>query len=89
MASICEQVEQGKTSWPELVGETGECAATTIKNENPLVNTRIILEGTVIPLISAIGFLYGSMIRELPYKPLRLGNILQIIEVCMFIMFVN
>ncbi|KAJ0860612.1 putative proteinase inhibitor I13, potato inhibitor I [Helianthus annuus] len=41
----------GKTSWPELVGETGECAATTIKNENPLVNTRIILEGTVIPLI--------------------------------------
>ncbi|KAK1418843.1 hypothetical protein QVD17_27990 [Tagetes erecta] len=51
MASICEQVEQGKTSWPELVGETGECAANTIKKENKLVNTRIILEGTIIPLI--------------------------------------
>ncbi|KAJ9556941.1 hypothetical protein OSB04_011555 [Centaurea solstitialis] len=36
MASTCEQVEQGKTSWPELVGETGECAATIIMKENPL-----------------------------------------------------
>ncbi|KAI3693092.1 hypothetical protein L6452_32922 [Arctium lappa] len=51
MSSTCEQVEQGKTSWPELVGETGECAATTIKKENPLVTTRIIAVGTIIPMI--------------------------------------
>nr|XP_043630848.1 glu S.griseus protease inhibitor-like [Erigeron canadensis] len=48
MASTCEQVEQGKTSWPELVGETGTSAASTIENENPLVDARIILEGTII-----------------------------------------
>ncbi|KAM0069404.1 putative proteinase inhibitor I13, potato inhibitor I [Helianthus debilis subsp. tardiflorus] len=48
MASTCEQVEQGKTSWPELVGETGESAANVIENENRLVHTRIILEGTPI-----------------------------------------
>ncbi|KAF5775681.1 putative proteinase inhibitor I13, potato inhibitor I [Helianthus annuus] len=48
MASTCEQVEQGKISWPELVGETGESAADVIENENRLVHTRIILEGTLI-----------------------------------------
>ncbi|PWA37193.1 proteinase inhibitor I13 [Artemisia annua] len=48
MASICEQVEEGKTSWPELVGEEGECAVTTIEKENELVHAQIIAEGTII-----------------------------------------
>ncbi|XP_076934982.1 glu S.griseus protease inhibitor-like [Bidens hawaiensis] len=51
MATTCEQVEQGKTSWPELVGETGQSAANTIENENRLVDAQIILDGTIIPLI--------------------------------------
>ncbi|KAL8238550.1 hypothetical protein R6Q59_015117 [Mikania micrantha] len=48
MASICEQVEQGKTSWPELVGEEGECAVKIIEKENTLVDAQIIAEGTII-----------------------------------------
>ncbi|KAK9068186.1 hypothetical protein SSX86_012297 [Deinandra increscens subsp. villosa] len=48
MESICEQVEQGKTSWPELVNEEGECAVKIIEKENTLVNTQIIAEGTFI-----------------------------------------
>ncbi|KAL8210276.1 hypothetical protein R6Q57_007008 [Mikania cordata] len=40
-----------KTTWPELVGQIGQSAASTIENENRLVNTRIILEGTIIPLV--------------------------------------
>ncbi|KAL7608864.1 inhibitor of trypsin and hageman factor [Lactuca sativa] len=48
MASTCEQVEEGKTSWPELVGEDGDCAVTTIEKENKLVNAQTILEGTII-----------------------------------------
>ncbi|PWA52124.1 proteinase inhibitor I13 [Artemisia annua] len=51
MASICEQVQEGKTSWPELVGEEGECALTTIEKENELVDPQIIAEGTFIPEI--------------------------------------
>lgn len=41
----------GKTSWPELVGEEGECAVNTIEKENDLVNARVIAEGTFIPEI--------------------------------------
>ncbi|KAL8210277.1 hypothetical protein R6Q57_007009 [Mikania cordata] len=48
MASICEQVEHGKTSWPELVGEEGECAVKIIEKENTLVYAQIIAEGTMI-----------------------------------------
>nr|GEV17579.1 proteinase inhibitor I13 [Tanacetum cinerariifolium] len=51
MPSRCLQVEQGKTSWPELVGEIGKSSAITIENENLLVNTIIIQQGTIIPLI--------------------------------------
>ncbi|KAL7608866.1 hypothetical protein Lser_V15G14013 [Lactuca serriola] len=51
MASICEQVMEGKTSWPELVGEDGECAIMTIEKENTLVNAQTIIEGTAIPEI--------------------------------------
>ncbi|XVE99291.1 hypothetical protein REPUB_Repub03eG0185900 [Reevesia pubescens] len=43
-----ETICKGKSSWPELVGETGEIAATTIENENPLVNAVIVLEGTSV-----------------------------------------
>ncbi|GKB45447.1 syntaxin-related protein KNOLLE [Tanacetum coccineum] len=39
---------KGKTSWPELVGEKGECAVTTIEKENELVHAQIIAEGTII-----------------------------------------
>ena len=41
----------GKTSWPELVGEIGESSAIKIENENLLVNTVIIQQGTIIPSI--------------------------------------
>ncbi|KAI3829094.1 hypothetical protein L1987_03208 [Smallanthus sonchifolius] len=51
MASTCEQVLQGKTSWPELVGEEGECAVKIIEKENTLVYTEIIADGTIIPWI--------------------------------------
>ncbi|PWA46627.1 proteinase inhibitor I13 [Artemisia annua] len=37
---------QGKSSWPELVGATGEAAAATIERENPLVNAIVLLDGT-------------------------------------------
>ncbi|KAA8548764.1 hypothetical protein F0562_000448 [Nyssa sinensis] len=39
---------QGKSSWPELVGEKGEIAAATIEKENPLVNTEIVLKGSFV-----------------------------------------
>ncbi|PWA64721.1 hypothetical protein CTI12_AA263550 [Artemisia annua] len=39
---------QGKSSWPELVGATGEAAATTIERENPLVDAIVILEGSPV-----------------------------------------
>ena len=45
---ICYCIFAGKTSWPELVGEEGECAVTTIEKENKLVNAQIIAEGTII-----------------------------------------
>ncbi|CAH1412303.1 unnamed protein product [Lactuca virosa] len=51
MASICEQVMEGKISWPELVGEDRECAVITIEKENALVNAETIVEGTIIPEI--------------------------------------
>ncbi|PSS15967.1 Inhibitor of trypsin and hageman factor like [Actinidia chinensis var. chinensis] len=44
MSSIC----QGKSSWPELVGVKGETAEETIERENPLVNAKIVLEGTPV-----------------------------------------
>ncbi|KVH91310.1 inhibitor of trypsin and hageman factor-like [Cynara cardunculus var. scolymus] len=51
MASNCEQVEQGKRSWPELVGKKGEHAEAIIEKENPSVNAEIIPEGIVIAQI--------------------------------------
>ncbi|KAI7726528.1 hypothetical protein M8C21_016218 [Ambrosia artemisiifolia] len=45
MATDC----QGKSSWPELVGASGEAAAATIEKENPLVNATVILDGTPVP----------------------------------------
>nr|KAJ0217760.1 hypothetical protein LSAT_V11C300150800 [Lactuca sativa] len=41
-------LRNSKTSWPELVGEDGDCAVTTIEKENKLVNAQTILEGTII-----------------------------------------
>ncbi|KAK1418842.1 hypothetical protein QVD17_27989 [Tagetes erecta] len=51
MASVCEQVQQGKTSWPELVGEEGKCGVTIIEKENAMVEAQIIAEGSIIPEI--------------------------------------
>ncbi|KAJ0483632.1 putative proteinase inhibitor I13, potato inhibitor I [Helianthus annuus] len=51
MASVCEQVQQGKTLWPELVGEEGDCAVNIIEKENAKVNAQTIAEGTSIPEI--------------------------------------
>ncbi|KAL8121861.1 proteinase inhibitor [Apium graveolens] len=42
--SLC----QGKSSWPELVGATGEDAAATIEKENTLVDAIIVKEGTAV-----------------------------------------
>ncbi|KAJ9543353.1 hypothetical protein OSB04_023060 [Centaurea solstitialis] len=39
----------GKDSWPELVGRTGEAAATIIERENPRVDAMVILDGTPVP----------------------------------------
>ncbi|KAK3434124.1 hypothetical protein EUGRSUZ_D01653 [Eucalyptus grandis] len=36
---------QGKTSWPELVGQNADKATATIQRENPLVAAAIILPG--------------------------------------------
>ncbi|KAK1428380.1 hypothetical protein QVD17_17213 [Tagetes erecta] len=36
----------GKSSWPELVGATGEAAATKIEKENPRVDAIVLLDGT-------------------------------------------
>ncbi|KAL8115120.1 hypothetical protein AgCh_021806 [Apium graveolens] len=46
MTSECE----GKSSWPELVGERGEVAAAKIEKENPNVNANVVLEGTSVML---------------------------------------
>ncbi|KAJ6890514.1 inhibitor of trypsin and hageman factor-like isoform X2 [Populus alba x Populus x berolinensis] len=41
---------QGKSSWPELLGAEGKVAAATIERENPLVDAKIVPEGSVVPL---------------------------------------
>ncbi|KAJ6313273.1 hypothetical protein OIU76_011148 [Salix suchowensis] len=41
---------QGKSSWPELLGAEGKVAAATIEKENPLVDARIVPDGSVVPL---------------------------------------
>ncbi|KAL4199979.1 hypothetical protein AMTRI_Chr03g54050 [Amborella trichopoda] len=41
---------QGKSSWPELVGTNGEDAEKTIERENPLVDARIVTEGSSVDL---------------------------------------
>uniref|UniRef100_UPI00404B1B73 inhibitor of trypsin and hageman factor-like n=1 Tax=Bidens hawaiensis TaxID=980011 RepID=UPI00404B1B73 len=43
-------IVEGKSSWPELVGEKGEVAKAIIEKENPLVTANVILEGTLVPL---------------------------------------
>ncbi|XP_071721301.1 glu S.griseus protease inhibitor-like [Rutidosis leptorrhynchoides] len=40
--SVC----QGKSSWPELVGATGESAAATIERQNRRVDAIVLLDGT-------------------------------------------
>ncbi|EXB81308.1 Proteinase inhibitor [Morus notabilis] len=37
---------QGKKSWPELVGVSGEIATATIERENPTVHAIIKRQGT-------------------------------------------
>ncbi|KAK1428386.1 hypothetical protein QVD17_17219 [Tagetes erecta] len=37
---------KGKSSWPELVGSTGDAAAAKIEKENPLVDAIVLLDGT-------------------------------------------
>ncbi|CAL0321139.1 unnamed protein product [Lupinus luteus] len=39
---------KGKSSWPELVGVQGTEAEATIERENPLVDAKIVLEGTSV-----------------------------------------
>ncbi|XP_028780813.1 proteinase inhibitor-like, partial [Neltuma alba] len=39
-------VSEGKSSWPELVGQKGEIAEATIERENPLVDAIIVDEGS-------------------------------------------
>ncbi|TKY51888.1 Proteinase inhibitor [Spatholobus suberectus] len=46
MSDDCE----GKSSWPELVGVQGTVAEATIERENPLVNAKIVPEGSVVTL---------------------------------------
>ncbi|KAG8382424.1 hypothetical protein BUALT_Bualt05G0075800 [Buddleja alternifolia] len=47
MSSDC----QGKSSWPELLGASGNVAVSTIERENPLVTAIIVPPGTsVIPV---------------------------------------
>uniref|UniRef100_A0A803Q3M3 Proteinase inhibitor n=1 Tax=Cannabis sativa TaxID=3483 RepID=A0A803Q3M3_CANSA len=36
--------DEGKTSWPELVGVRGEVAKDTIERENSTVNAIVVLE---------------------------------------------
>ncbi|KAL0446281.1 UNVERIFIED_CONTAM: Glu S.griseus protease inhibitor [Sesamum latifolium] len=42
MSSEC----QGKSSWPELLGQPGDVAVATIERENPLVTAIIVPPGT-------------------------------------------
>lgn len=38
--------DTGKSSWPELVGATGEAAEATIERENPRVDAIVISNGS-------------------------------------------
>lgn len=40
--------DTGKSSWPELVGTTGQAAAATIERENPRVDAIVILNGAPV-----------------------------------------
>ncbi|KAJ8558058.1 hypothetical protein K7X08_004824 [Anisodus acutangulus] len=42
MSSEC----QGRSSWPELVGEQGQTAKETIERENPLVTANVVPDGS-------------------------------------------
>ncbi|KAK4390057.1 Glu S.griseus protease inhibitor [Sesamum angolense] len=44
MSSEC----QGKSSWPELLGQPGHVAVATIERENPLVKAIIVPPGTSV-----------------------------------------
>ncbi|KAI3964448.1 hypothetical protein MKX01_007138 [Papaver californicum] len=41
---------KGKSSWPELVGHSGESAATTIERENRNVDAIVVPEGSYVIL---------------------------------------
>ncbi|MCL7047250.1 hypothetical protein MKW94_026626 [Papaver nudicaule] len=40
----------GKSSWPELVGVSGDCAAATIEKENTNVDAIVVPEGSMVIL---------------------------------------
>ncbi|KAK4400410.1 Proteinase inhibitor [Sesamum angolense] len=40
--------ERGKSSWPELLGQSGDIAVATIERENPLVTAIIVPPETVV-----------------------------------------
>lgn len=45
---ICSLAYIGKSSWPELVGVTGDVAVKIIEKENRYVNAVIVEEGTFV-----------------------------------------
>jgi len=50
LAAGCRPVvkEEGRTSWPELVGKTGAEAKATIEEENPSLQVVIVPYGSVV-----------------------------------------
>ncbi|XVE77883.1 hypothetical protein DITRI_Ditri13aG0099500 [Diplodiscus trichospermus] len=42
--------DTGKSSWPELVGISGEVAAAIIEKENPKVSVAIVKEGMMVTM---------------------------------------
>ncbi|KAG6430789.1 hypothetical protein SASPL_108862 [Salvia splendens] len=48
MSEFCPDV--GKSSWPELVGVTGDSAVATIEKENPSVDAVVITPDDSYPL---------------------------------------
>ncbi|OMO78414.1 Proteinase inhibitor I13, potato inhibitor I [Corchorus capsularis] len=42
--------DEGKSSWPELVGVNGEAAAAVIMEENPKVGAVIVKEGMMVTM---------------------------------------
>ncbi|KAJ6736211.1 SERINE PROTEASE INHIBITOR POTATO INHIBITOR I-TYPE FAMILY PROTEIN [Salix viminalis] len=49
MTDVCP-ADNGKSSWPELVGINGEVAAKIIASENPKVRVSIVEEGMLVSM---------------------------------------